>query len=172
MRCRTSSNVECRQFTPTRAQNSYHSLLPHQISTLVNSARLDSTMSRNELIQSAISFLRDPTTQSSSLQQKIAFLESKGLTQPEIAMALSTSSSSSSSPGVGYGGNGSYGATMPTEFKKDWRDWFIIGVVVGSTGYVAISLIKVSFSLCVLGVGRDYEGVKAEINPGYHSADI
>ena len=52
---------------------------------------------RDELIQSAIRFLRDEKVQAAPLTKRIAFLESKGLTQAEIETALAKVAAPSSS---------------------------------------------------------------------------
>lgn len=92
---------------------------------------------RQQLIQSAVSFLRDPSAASSPLAQRIAFLESKGLTAPEIEHSLALASSAS--PGGAQG----YGRPLSTrEFERDWRDWFIMGVVGGAVGWLAFKLVN------------------------------
>ncbi|KAG5648051.1 hypothetical protein DXG03_007086 [Asterophora parasitica] len=47
-----------------------------------------SSPNRQELIQNAVAFLADPKSQGSPLAQRIQFLEAKGLTPPEIDIAL------------------------------------------------------------------------------------
>lgn len=47
---------------------------------------------RSELIATAVTFLKDPQVQAAPLSKRLAFLESKGLTQQEIDLALSRSS--------------------------------------------------------------------------------
>ncbi|CAO1612788.1 unnamed protein product [Parajaminaea phylloscopi] len=119
---------------------------------------------RQEMISSAISFLQDPKVASSSVAQRIAFLESKGLTSGEIDEALGRS-------GV-VGGNGP-GAPPPQQHQqpyayaqasqqpygpralypphmaqqqagpsRDWRDWFIMAVVSGTIGYGVVALAR------------------------------
>ncbi|WOO76567.1 Peroxisomal membrane protein PER10 [Vanrija pseudolonga] len=44
--------------------------------------------SRQELVRNAVLFLNDPKVQSSSLTQRIEFLQGKGLSEPEIQQAL------------------------------------------------------------------------------------
>ena len=46
---------------------------------------------RADMVANAVSFLEDPNVQSSSMSQRISFLESKGLTSQEIDLALSLS---------------------------------------------------------------------------------
>jgi peroxin-14 len=43
---------------------------------------------REDLVNSAVSFLRDPSVASSPLDKRIAFLQSKNLTQEEIDVSL------------------------------------------------------------------------------------
>lgn len=121
------------------------------------------TAPRQEMITSAISFLQDPKVASSSVAQRIAFLESKGLSSGEIDEALRRS-------GVVGGGNGPpqqqyhqgqaqqyYGTQQqqqsgyyyppppPNQSQgRDWRDWFIMAVVSGTIGYGVIALARVS----------------------------
>ncbi|GAA6002653.1 Pex14p [Rhodotorula paludigena] len=112
---------------------------------------------RAQLLQSAVSFLRDPSTASSPLAQRIAFLESKGLSQPEIEQALQQAGPAPPGPGAsGYPGPtssltryaggpgaraGMYGpGAMVAEYQRDWRDWFIMGVVGGGIGWLTVKL--------------------------------
>lgn len=92
---------------------------------------------RASLVSSAVSFLRDPTTSHSPLAQKIAFLESKGLNQQEIEQALALSNGQRA-------GGGGFGGVGGREFERDWRDWFIMSVVGGGVGWLAIKLAQVS----------------------------
>lgn len=41
-----------------------------------------------------------------------------------------------------YGGQ--RGMRMQREYERDWRDWFIMAVVGGTVGYVAVKLAQVS----------------------------
>ncbi|GAA5994079.1 hypothetical protein JCM5350_006403 [Sporobolomyces pararoseus] len=101
-----------------------------------------STSDRASLISSAISFLRDPSTSSSPLAQKIAFLESKGLNQVEIEQALSAANGGPLLINQQYGGQrGGMGiGGIGREFERDWRDWFIMSVVGGGVGWLTIKL--------------------------------
>ena len=45
-------------------------------------------MVREDLVASAVSFLRDPTVAAAALDRRIAFLQSKNLSQEEIDTAL------------------------------------------------------------------------------------
>ncbi|KAJ5683321.1 hypothetical protein N7462_006486 [Penicillium macrosclerotiorum] len=118
---------------------------------------------REELITSAVSFLQDPSVASSPIEKRVAFLQSKNLTQEEVDLALSrvgedpaaaaaaagTASSSqnySSSqqvayrppsqapPGYGYPPYNQW-QPPPEPPKRDWRDWFIMATVMGGVGY-------------------------------------
>ncbi|KAK2750973.1 peroxisomal membrane protein pex14 [Myotisia sp. PD_48] len=117
-------------------------------------------MAREELISSAVTFLQDPSVSTAPIEKKIAFLQSKNLTQDEIDQALSRSGASSSStpqsadsqghvaqqnyrqphsvpqtPGFGAGGQWNYTPPPPELPKRDWRDWFIMATVAGGVGY-------------------------------------
>lgn len=133
----------------------------------------DPTGDRQALLTSAVTFLRDPSTSSSPLAQRIAFLESKGLTPPEIQQALAQTSTPSHAPSasqygyrggpVGGGGYPTGGGLMPggggfmggREYEKDWRDWFIMGVVGGGVGWLAVKLAQVRSTFSEEGGGGD-----------------
>src|SRR5947207_15832332 len=93
---------------------------------------------REDLVTSAITFLSDPKVQASPLAKRLAFLESKGLTQEEITEVLnrlnnpqpSTSTTPSSPPPLPqYGSYGNPYSQPPEPRGRDWRDWFIMTVV-------------------------------------------
>ncbi|GAA5820217.1 hypothetical protein JCM3770_006064 [Rhodotorula araucariae] len=115
---------------------------------MASPSALVSSGDRTQLLASAVSFLRDPATASSPLAQRIAFLESKGLAQPEIELALQQAGSPSAAPPAPYAARrGPYGPPMHhpgaggmQEFQRDWRDWFIMGVVGGGVGWLAVKL--------------------------------
>ncbi|KAJ9478748.1 Peroxisomal membrane protein PEX14 [Pseudozyma hubeiensis] len=110
---------------------------------------------RPDMVASAITFLSDPKVQSSSMSQRVSFLESKGLRPNEIDEAIRQANQSST---VGSSGYVSYAAGPPTPYYggapynaypgapqqqgRDWRDWFIMAVVSGTIGYGVISLAK------------------------------
>lgn len=52
-------------------------------------------MVRDELVASAVSFLQDPTVAAAALDKRIAFLQSKNLSQEEINTALARASDTS-----------------------------------------------------------------------------
>ncbi|KAK8170661.1 peroxisomal membrane anchor protein conserved region-domain-containing protein [Phyllosticta citribraziliensis] len=115
-------------------------------------------MVREDLISSAVTFLQDPSVASAPVEKRIAFLQSKNLTQDEIDAALAragdgapasgpapnTSSTPPQSyayqqpppPPPGYGAYPSYWQQPPPPVpKRDWRDWFIMATVMGGVGY-------------------------------------
>ncbi|KAI9929155.1 hypothetical protein ASPWEDRAFT_169007 [Aspergillus wentii DTO 134E9] len=116
-------------------------------------------MAREELVSSAVTFLQDPSVASSPVEKRIAFLQSKNLTQEEIDLALSRTGEDSSavaapssqgySPpqqsvyrpppppaqGYGYPPYGQWQPPPPEPPKRDWRDWFIMATVTGGVGY-------------------------------------
>ncbi|KKZ62597.1 hypothetical protein EMCG_03007 [[Emmonsia] crescens] len=130
---------------------------------------------REELVSSALTrkytniVLQDPSVSSAPLEKKIAFLQSKNLTQEEIDQAISRIGEDSSAavaqnptpstvvqqssyrqPPPQYGQNYAYGVggqwqppPPPPELpKRDWRDWFIMATVMGGVGYGLYSVAK------------------------------
>ncbi|KAF1959834.1 hypothetical protein CC80DRAFT_591004 [Byssothecium circinans] len=117
-------------------------------------------MVREDLITSAVSFLQDPSVASASLEKRIAFLQSKNLTQEEIDISLARASEdpghpspppSQSSTPPNYASNRPppsappYGNYPPPGYwqqppppeppKRDWRDYFIMATVMGGISY-------------------------------------
>lgn len=116
-------------------------------------------MSREDLINSAVSFLQEPSVASAPLDKKIAFLQSKNLTQEEIEVSLARAANPSTanagtspaaasippspytyarglSPVPGYGPYPGYWQPPPPEVpRRDWRDWFIMATVMGGVSY-------------------------------------
>ncbi|KAK4046131.1 60S ribosomal protein L21A [Microbotryomycetes sp. JL201] len=98
---------------------------------------------RQQLVQNAVTFLRDPSAQQSPLAQRVSFLESKGLTPQEIELALAQAHSNAAQPTTMYSQRGPFApATMTREFERDWRDWFIMAVVGSAVGYIATKLAR------------------------------
>ena len=99
--------------------------------------------------------LQDPSVASAPIDQRVAFLRSKNLTQEEIDVSLSrvgqaSSPTDSQPPPSQYWqppqqyGNGyqspqqypPYWQQPPPEVpRRDWRDWFIAATVMGGAGY-------------------------------------
>ncbi|KAF2748205.1 hypothetical protein M011DRAFT_467248 [Sporormia fimetaria CBS 119925] len=116
-------------------------------------------MVREDLITSAISFLQDPSVASAPVEKRIAFLQSKNLTQEEIDLALARAADDGSHPPspapqtstpANYAYRQSppppaYGSYPPAGYwppppppeppKRDWRDYFIMATVMGGVGY-------------------------------------
>lgn len=95
-------------------------------------------------MSSAVSFLRDPSTANSPLAQKVAFLESKGLNQVEIEQALQAANGGPLSLVHPHHAHGRGGGLGVAEFERDWRDWFIMSVIGGGVGWLAVKLAQVS----------------------------
>ncbi|KAF1987114.1 hypothetical protein K402DRAFT_393277 [Aulographum hederae CBS 113979] len=113
-------------------------------------------MVREDLVNSAVSFLQDPSVATAPIDKRIAFLQSKNLTQEEIDVSLARAGDVAAGsvapppgqappnyayqqapppPGYGYQG-GYYQQPPPPELpKRDWRDWFIMATVMGGVGY-------------------------------------
>ncbi|KAL0072040.1 peroxisomal membrane protein pex14 [Marasmius tenuissimus] len=96
---------------------------------------------REELMRNAVSFLVDPKTQASPLTQRIQFLEAKGLTQPEIEIAMRQASTNQSIPASYQANYPGFGYPYPAQ-RWDWRDYFIGAVVSGTVAYGVVSLFK------------------------------
>ncbi|ODN77776.1 hypothetical protein L202_04906 [Cryptococcus amylolentus CBS 6039] len=123
---------------------------------------MEQSSDRQELLQNAVLFLNDPKVQSSSLISRIQFLESKGLTEPEIQQALNQAAGEPSVQAAGLGiGSGSgnapperprdpaprYGyqqayAVAPEPPRRDWRDLFIMAMVSGGVVYGITALAR------------------------------
>ncbi|KZO95041.1 hypothetical protein CALVIDRAFT_565146 [Calocera viscosa TUFC12733] len=114
-----------------------------------------STPVRQDLVQNAITFLLDPTVQSATLAQRVAFLETKGMTPGEISAALEAAGRPSSaapggsgrvtynpSPGPGFGGQQMRQLVAPPVPGRDWRDYFIMAIISGGLTFAFVSLFR------------------------------
>ncbi|PPQ64426.1 hypothetical protein CVT26_002133 [Gymnopilus dilepis] len=103
-----------------------------------------STPDRQELLNNAIAFLTDPKAQASPLTQRIQFLEAKGLTPPEIDLALKQATLRNANTSAPSGYPVPYGANpyMTPAQRWDWRDYFITGIISGAVTYGAVALFK------------------------------
>ncbi|KAJ9151342.1 Peroxisomal membrane protein PER10 [Pleurostoma richardsiae] len=107
---------------------------------------------REDIVASAAQFLQDPSVASAPIENRIAFLQAKNLTQEEVQAALARAGGEPghatvySAPPAGqaqtqsqpyYGAYPPYGwQPPPPEIpRRDWRDWFIMATVVGGVGY-------------------------------------
>lgn len=106
----------------------------------------------DDLITSAVSFLRDPNVASSPINKKIEFLQSKGLNEQQIEEALrrandsGSGSSASNSPQVApstYSSQQSYNAPVPLDYysvppqvpERSWKDYFIMATATAGVTY-------------------------------------
>lgn len=120
-------------------------------------------MARDELVNSAVTFLQDPSTASAPLDKRVQFLRSKNLTQEEIDLALARAGAEQPQqqpssqnapfyppgpqqqeqqnfyrrqpPQYGYNPYMDWQPPPPELPKRDWRDWFIMATVVGGAGF-------------------------------------
>ncbi|KAH8663052.1 peroxisomal membrane anchor protein conserved region-domain-containing protein [Tricladium varicosporioides] len=108
---------------------------------------------REDLVTSAVTFLQDPNVSGSAIESRIAFLQSKNLTQEEVDTALARAGGEPAplpthsnyapqqvarQPQAGYGAYQQYPWQQPPPPevpKRDWRDWFIMATVMGGVGY-------------------------------------
>ncbi|KAF8314977.1 hypothetical protein DL93DRAFT_2079617 [Clavulina sp. PMI_390] len=106
---------------------------------------------RAELIRNALAFLQDPSTRDHPLTQRIAFLESKGLTNAEIESVLSQaqaappsapSSRSAFAPVQPYVSPYASIQQPPAVPQRDWRDYFIMAVVSGGFMFGVVSFAR------------------------------
>ncbi|KAF3989360.1 hypothetical protein FT663_03636 [Candidozyma haemuli var. vulneris] len=106
-----------------------------------------------DLINSAVSFLKDPNVASSPLNKKVEFLETKGLNEHEIEEALKranndSSSSSSSTPSSSQTLTPSnsqqqgpppvpydYYGMAPQPPERTWKDYFIMATATAGVTY-------------------------------------
>lgn len=107
---------------------------------------------REDMVSSAVTFLSDSKVQNAPLAKRLAFLESKGLTQEEITEVLNrlnnpqlqqSTSSSHAPPVPQYAPYGSPYGQPPEPPGRDWRDWFIMAVVTSGVSYGLYTLAKV-----------------------------
>lgn len=101
----------------------------------------------DELINSAVTFLKDPQVASSPLTKKIEFLESKGLNQQEIEEALkrandnapqtigTTQSSTYTPPVPQQGPPIDYYNAPPPIPERSWKDYFIMATATAGITY-------------------------------------
>jgi len=104
------------------------------------------TQDRQELVRNAVSFLQDAQTQQAPFTQRVQFLEAKGLTPPEIQLALSQAGNQSSPAPQPvypqqYSGPLAFAGPHPQN-GWDWRDYFITAVISGTVVYGATSLFR------------------------------
>ncbi|GAB7362032.1 hypothetical protein MBLNU230_g2066t1 [Neophaeotheca triangularis] len=112
-------------------------------------------MVREDLVEGAITFLNDPSVSSAAVDQKVAFLKSKNLTQEEIDAAFARVGQAPPPPQQQptaqytqpyrpapqqqqYGQYQQYqqwNQPPPEMPRRDWRDWFIAATVMGGFGY-------------------------------------
>jgi len=109
---------------------------------------------RENLVSSATSFLKDPKVQKAPLAKRVAFLESKGLTQEEIEEALSrangnpsNSNSNSNSMAVAggpvqYPPNPYMQIVQPPPKYLGWKDYFIGAAIIGGVSFTAYKALK------------------------------
>jgi peroxin-14 len=101
---------------------------------------------RNDLVHSAVKFLQHPTLQSTSLEKRLAFLVSKGLTKEEINEALRliidrnaliTQIESATSEGQNV--DQAVHQLLNTRQKVDWRDNLFNAAIMGGLAYAILS---------------------------------
>lgn len=103
----------------------------------------------DELIKSAVSFLRDPNVSSSPLNKKIEFLQSKGLNEQEVEEALKRANDTASAPtqllvaNQSYAPQQNYNTPAPLDYynvapqvpDRTWKDYFIMATATAGVTY-------------------------------------
>ncbi|CAI2163643.1 12432_t:CDS:2 [Funneliformis geosporum] len=133
---------------------------------------------RQELVQSAVNFLKDPQVKNSPLQKRVAFLESKGLSSEEIEEALKKVKDVSPSvvpplpPPPSSQGSGQVMITQPPPVPRmDWRDFFIAAVFVGGIGYAIVAVTKkYILPLLKTPTAKELEMDKQALNDQFNAA--
>ncbi|CAR25550.1 hypothetical protein ZYGR_0A01150 [Zygosaccharomyces rouxii] len=110
---------------------------------------------RKPLFDSAVSFLSDPSVKDAPLTKKIEFLQSKGLTQQEVELALKKSqqdhemlsqnvNNSSTATVAREPDRGSlmYEAVPPPLPRRDWKDYFIMATATAGLFYGVYEVTK------------------------------
>ncbi|CAM9010923.1 unnamed protein product [Wickerhamomyces anomalus] len=118
---------------------------------------------REDLVQNAVSFLRDPQVSSAALDKKIEFLKSKSLSEEEIQEALKRSNGEESaaqdvtSPSQGAATPTAAGQSVATAApphpqyytarpppvpERDWKDYFIMATATVGVGYALYEITK------------------------------
>ncbi|BFZ58734.1 peroxisomal membrane protein pex14 [Savitreella phatthalungensis] len=101
-----------------------------------------------DLLTSAVQFLQDPKVADAPLAKRIAFLESKGLSQDQVQIALQRAQDAKVgvAPPVPATSYTSYipqqQLSPPPLPQRDWRDWFIMAVVSGGFSWALYFLAK------------------------------
>lgn len=106
---------------------------------------------REDLVESAVEFLRDPRVKGTTLQKKVGFLESKGMNTEEIQAALTRSlqkkrdqevpkKSNSSAAGfvVSKETNNTFAPPRPASFT--WKEYLLTSAVFGVVTYSTFQL--------------------------------
>ncbi|WBW71622.1 peroxisomal docking protein Pex14 [Schizosaccharomyces osmophilus] len=88
-----------------------------------------------DLLKNAVEFLRQDSITNAPDAKKVEFLSSKGLNQDEIQNAIALAQS----PMYNAMKNCSNSENTLT---RDWRDWFIMGVISGGFAWSACTLVK------------------------------
>lgn len=103
----------------------------------------------DELIKSAVAFLRDPNVSSSPLNKKIEFLQSKGLNEQEVEEALkqandtAVTTSPTQQTNYSHPPQQAYPAQAPLDYynvppqvpDRTWKDYFIMATATAGVTY-------------------------------------
>jgi peroxin-14 len=122
---------------------------------------------REDVLASAVAFLRNPKVQESPLARRIAFLESKGLTAAEVQEALARAGGTSAAPTAAAAAQAAQAAAPAVAAGGPYPPGTVIvpAALAGTTGAlterVAATTWKDAFIGVVLAGGATYAAVKA-----------
>ncbi|EDO17524.1 hypothetical protein Kpol_534p3 [Vanderwaltozyma polyspora DSM 70294] len=104
---------------------------------------------RKELLDSAVSFLNEPSVANAPLEKKIEFLKSKGLSEQEIEQALKVATDTPSQSVVVSKSEPKidrdefvYESLPPPLPARDWRDYFIMATATAGLFYGVYEVTK------------------------------
>ncbi|KAF9512893.1 hypothetical protein BS47DRAFT_1393778 [Hydnum rufescens UP504] len=118
-------------------------------------------------------------TRNYPLTQRVAFLESKGLTNAEIEQVLQQVAQTPSSPAtpsqVPYGSPAPYAvppnfAVVPQVPQRDWRDYFIMAVVSGGVMFGIVSLAQIRLATSYTPSATAYEADRDALTAQFDAA--
>ncbi|KAI9291567.1 hypothetical protein K502DRAFT_326223 [Neoconidiobolus thromboides FSU 785] len=163
-----------------------------EISTKVEAEIKDSSIDddiREELIDSAVNFLTDKNVKKSSLNKKVAFLESKGLTNIEIQEALARANASNKPTKPQNQSQGQSQDVKPTHHlapplpsyssmppalppkSMSWLEYFKASAVTGAVAYSIYGLTKTFIAPLFIDSDDElYEREKKELDSQYEEA--
>ena len=117
---------------------------PQYSNTIMSTESVEPANDRQDMLDAAIKFLKDPKVSDAPLAKRVAFLESKGLTSHEIQTALQLSQQQSTSIPAIPMRNAAQNAVTPAIQKTSWwKDATMSILAISAFGYGAVHLTNV-----------------------------